>query len=69
MKKTEKLNTLQEAHRIADEMRRTGKAVGYSWAFDTVRWLLRDATPGGMMVSSDGNNTETARYFFRERTW
>jgi hypothetical protein len=50
-------------------MRRTGEAVGYSWAIDTVRWLLRDALPEGKYVSYEGHNTPEAKYFFRDRWW
>lgn len=66
---TKERTTLSEAHRIAGEMRKTGKAVGYSWAFDTVRWLLRNETPSGMCVWCDNHNTMTANYSFRERRW
>jgi hypothetical protein len=70
MKKTTGYRTtMDEARRIADEMRRTGEAVGYSWAIDTVRWLLRDALPEGKYVSSEGHNTPEAKYFFRDRWW
>lgn len=69
MKDNQKPTTLSEAHRIAGEMRATGEAVGYSWAIDTVRHLLRDATPKGTVVWTDDHNTETAKYFFRERRW
>jgi hypothetical protein len=69
MKATQKTTTLSEAHRIASEMKKTGKSVGYSWSFDTVRWLLRNATPEGMVVWCDSHNTETANYSFRRREW
>lgn len=64
-----KISTVQEAWRIVDELRRTGEARGYSWAFDTVRWLLRDETPEGMVLKCDGHNTPDANYRFVQKSW
>ena len=55
--KWQQVNVLQEAHRIAAELRTSGTATGHSHALDTVRWLMKSH-----VVVTDSVNNDNATY-------
>lgn len=56
------INVVQEAHRIADELRKSGTATGHCHAVDTVRWFMRD-----YVVRTDGSKGDDVVYTAAKR--
>lgn len=56
------VNVVQEAHRIADDLRKNGTATGHCHAIDTVRYLMRD-----YVVRTDGSKGDDAVYVASKR--